>query len=327
MNYKSVYTKIINNAKSENRIRLPKSNSNWKYYELHHILPKSLFPNWTKRKSNLILLTAREHFFCHQLLDKIYPNEKMFLALWRLANDGQNKYCIKGSREYEKLKLRFSEFSSKLHSGNKYCKGIKWSEEVCKKRGNSLKGKNKGKTTYNNGKIAICILGEPPEGFVKGIIPSNRPSRKGKPHWSKYKGITEEYRKKLSEAHKGYKKSDQERLNHSEGMKGMNTWTKGRHWYTNGSESAQLESCPKGWWEGRGNFSENHKKNLSEKAKINRHKRFWTHDILCIETNEIFTNHQQLLERFPKGVKKPKYVCQGKMDSYLGLHFKYVETK
>lgn len=58
MNYRHVYMSIIAHAKAENR---KKCDGN--YYEMHHILPKSMFPLWTKKKSNLVLLTAREHFF------------------------------------------------------------------------------------------------------------------------------------------------------------------------------------------------------------------------------------------------------------------------
>lgn len=100
MNYRKVYCKIISYAKSQNRFK-----GDGNYYERHHILPKSLFPNWVKRKSNIVLLTAREHFFCHKLLEKIYPNSNMFLALWILANDRQNNSC--SSREYQKLKERY----------------------------------------------------------------------------------------------------------------------------------------------------------------------------------------------------------------------------
>ena len=60
MNYRHVYMYIIAHAKTENR---KKGDGN--YYEMHHILPKSMFPLWTKKKSNLVLLTAHEHFFCH----------------------------------------------------------------------------------------------------------------------------------------------------------------------------------------------------------------------------------------------------------------------
>ena len=102
MNYRRIYINIINNAKKQNR----KKGSGC-YYEMHHILPKAIFPKWKNRKNNLVLLTPREHFICHMMLEKIYPDKNMFYALWILANDGQNKYCIKGSRQYEKLKEKY----------------------------------------------------------------------------------------------------------------------------------------------------------------------------------------------------------------------------
>lgn len=100
MNYRHIYVCIIAHAKSEEKLGIRKK-GNGNYYERHHILPKSLFPLWTKRKSNLVLLTAREHFFCHQLLTKIYPTPQMFCALKFLATDGQ--HCK--SKEYERIRI------------------------------------------------------------------------------------------------------------------------------------------------------------------------------------------------------------------------------
>jgi hypothetical protein len=116
---------IIGNALKENRKleyeivgRYPNGrlirHRTTKYYELHHILPKSLFPNWIERKSNQVLLTAREHYICHQLLTKIYVGSKMIQALWFLSNLKRSRkaikgYCIKGSKEYEKLRSLFSK--------------------------------------------------------------------------------------------------------------------------------------------------------------------------------------------------------------------------
>ena len=70
MNYRHVYMLIIEHAKSEQKLGIRKR-GNGVYYESHHVLPKSLFPLWKYRKRNMVLLTAREHFFCHQLLSKI----------------------------------------------------------------------------------------------------------------------------------------------------------------------------------------------------------------------------------------------------------------
>lgn len=119
MNYRHIYCKIISYAKSQNR---HKGDGN--YYERHHILPKSLFPLWKNRKSNIVLLTAREHFFCHQLLIKIYSCDKMFYALHSFVSRPNADYKIT-SREYEKLKKEFSE-KMKGHTPNL---GRHWTEE------------------------------------------------------------------------------------------------------------------------------------------------------------------------------------------------------
>ena len=84
MNYRHIYMLIVERAKSEEKLGLRKK-GNGEYYERHHILPKSLFPLWAKKKSNLVLLTARENFFCHQLLTKIYSSKEMYSALWMLS--------------------------------------------------------------------------------------------------------------------------------------------------------------------------------------------------------------------------------------------------
>ena len=99
---------IISHALKEQSAGLRKRNTGI-FYESHHILPKSLFPFWTKRKSNKVLLTLREHYFCHQLLTKIYPTKSMFAALWQMTIRGSKKVGkIKiSSREYAKAKENF----------------------------------------------------------------------------------------------------------------------------------------------------------------------------------------------------------------------------
>lgn len=124
MNYRHVYMRIISHAKSEVETGLrPKSywdrkkNFPNQYFEFHHILPRSLFPNWNKKESNIIALTAREHFFCHQLLTKIYPSNEMYCALILLTSrfspfkNQRTDYRLT-SREYETV----MQNASYLHS-------------------------------------------------------------------------------------------------------------------------------------------------------------------------------------------------------------------
>lgn len=62
--YAKWYFQIIENVKSQQRIKVKGD-----YFEKHHVIPKSL--GGDNDPSNLVLLTFREHFLCHQLLCKI----------------------------------------------------------------------------------------------------------------------------------------------------------------------------------------------------------------------------------------------------------------
>lgn len=111
--YGIVYIKIIQKALKQNRVKLKKNSGGYVYYEAHHILPKSLFKEYSDlkiHKWNKVLLTAREHFICHILLVKHYrkikntdADIKMSKAIRRLSQDGKHN-----SKLYEKLKLNLS---------------------------------------------------------------------------------------------------------------------------------------------------------------------------------------------------------------------------
>ena len=114
MNYKLIYDSLVERGK--NRILDG-------YGENHHIVPKSLGGN--DDKSNLVKLTAREHFICHYLLTKIYPPKtkkyysmiKAFMLMCWYKSDNQKRYV--NSHLYYKLKEQFSEAQSYTQSGIK----------------------------------------------------------------------------------------------------------------------------------------------------------------------------------------------------------------
>ena len=96
MNYLNVYFNIVNNSKSKKRNG---------YLELHHVVPKCIFGEKllnednlvnVNQDSNLVYLTAREHFICHWLLHRAFPkNKKLGLAFWAMAgmtNSEQKRY-------------------------------------------------------------------------------------------------------------------------------------------------------------------------------------------------------------------------------------------
>jgi hypothetical protein len=112
--YSQCYYSIINRAKSRD---LPKEI----YTESHHIIPKSL--GGSNDQSNLVKLTAREHFICHLLLPKMLTGiskRKMSFAIWSMLNrdHSKNKSRYKvNSHRYESIKKQVAEAISQLHKG------------------------------------------------------------------------------------------------------------------------------------------------------------------------------------------------------------------
>jgi len=126
MNYQRIYISIIIHAQSLRTERLILKRQG-KYFEQHHIIPRSL--NGSNDINNLCLLTAREHFVCHWLLIKMYPDgsmerNKMLCALWKMkpnTKTATRKYI--NSHVYEYLRIQFAQairtFSSKANQGKR----------------------------------------------------------------------------------------------------------------------------------------------------------------------------------------------------------------
>lgn len=107
MNYKKIYDNIVNIGLSRGR-----SKSNLDYYvERHHIIPKCM--GGTDDKTNLVLLTAREHFVAHQLLLKMHPSHQgLAFAVYKFTHGTQEQ--IKNSRAYSWIKTANSKARSNL---------------------------------------------------------------------------------------------------------------------------------------------------------------------------------------------------------------------
>src|SRR5574343_396742 len=118
MNYQRIYDSIISNAILRS---LNKKLLNY-YTEKHHIIPRCL--GGSNDKSNLVLLTGREHYLCHYLLVKIYKdNHKLIYALHRMIF---SKNTIKNvgrygpkltSKEYEIIRIKHSNAVSHSQKG------------------------------------------------------------------------------------------------------------------------------------------------------------------------------------------------------------------
>jgi hypothetical protein len=142
MNYQRIYDQIIDRARDRELDC---------YREKHHITPKCL--GGSDSKSNLVELTAREHFICHWLLSRLYPEEpKLSYAFWMMSTSKRPNRYRPSSRTYEEAKqlqstlrslqllghITSEETKEKISKSNR---GKKRTEEECKRISDSLKGK------------------------------------------------------------------------------------------------------------------------------------------------------------------------------------------
>lgn len=179
MNYQAVYDNIINRAKTRKLTT---------YREVHHIVPKCL--GGSNDTSNLVELTAREHFLCHWLLIRIYPNQsKLAYAFWNMCNGRTNQHQYRytpTSRVYEESKIA----ASKAQSDREV------SDSTRKKLSESRRGKpssTKGKS-WTEKQSLVCGL----NSFKPGHIP-----------WTKGRSLSKDHIYKRTESRKGYKTSEE----------------------------------------------------------------------------------------------------------------------
>lgn len=110
MNYQKIYNNII-----QHRLNTPLPKG--VYTEKHHIMPLSL--GGSNDKNNLVNLLAREHFICHLLLTKMYPEKsiewvkmiKAFMMMYQSSSSHSNQR-YSNNKWYEYLKINFSKAQS-----------------------------------------------------------------------------------------------------------------------------------------------------------------------------------------------------------------------
>lgn len=173
MNYQRIHDQIIVRARA--RVRPAE------YCEHHHVVPKSM--GGTDSKSNIALLTAREHYLIHWLLFKIHRNREMAFAWFYMCGKGVvgKRYT---SHTFMYAKKAKAEFQSKFFAGKRL------SEEHRQK----LSAAKKGRTYADLGRHGDSPL-------------------KGRP-------LTEQHKQKVSLSGKGRKHSPEVRARLSQSKTG-----------------------------------------------------------------------------------------------------------
>ena len=106
MNYSNIYERIV--ARGRERVLEG-------YKERHHIIPRCL--GGTDDPENLVDLTPEEHYVCHQLLVKMYPNNRdLHYAVMVMSGKGNKHHeanRVKRNKLYGWLKRSHHRTSSK----------------------------------------------------------------------------------------------------------------------------------------------------------------------------------------------------------------------
>ena len=151
MNYQKIYDRLIEKA----RFRVEIDG----YFEVHHIVPKSL--GGSNHSSNLVKLTAREHFIAHCLLARIHGGTQWATVVYFKGN----KQSYFNSKLYEHAKKNHSIEISKVMMGRTNTKGYKHSDEFkaaisirMKNNKNSL-GKKPGTSAALKGRKRPDLIG------------------------------------------------------------------------------------------------------------------------------------------------------------------------
>jgi hypothetical protein len=187
MNYKKLYKQFINSRKLRTELS--------GYSESHHIVPRCL--SGSDDKKNLVNLTAREHYFAHALLSRIYNNAQMANA-WHIT-----------TRKYKHYRV-LSDYKIKKASDSRIGKTL--SPETCAKMSASRIGKTS--SPEHRAKMSAWQLGKkrgPLSSETRAKLSAAQTGKKFSP----------EHRAKLSAAKTGNKLSPEHRAKISAARIGM----------------------------------------------------------------------------------------------------------
>ena len=180
------------------------------YTEKHHIIPKSM--GGSNAKSNLVALTAKEHFICHLLLTKMTDAKGMRLAVLAMtrASGNQQRVRVTG-RTFQRIREGASLASS---GANNPMYGRTHTTET--------RQRIRAKVLESNALKGPAVHTEETKQKISQANKGNRHSLETRAQWSKLR----------------------------KGRPGQDN-NSGRRWFNNGAHSVMAYECPQGYVPGR----------------------------------------------------------------------------
>lgn len=252
MDFKNSYENLIKFAKEQIR-----SKNDGNYYESHHIVPRSM--GGPDTPTNLVLLTAEEHYMAHYYLWQIYHSPEMACAFWFMSIHKSNGVTtVISPEEYALLREEAAKASGDRQTKPVYCleldkvfpsckeaaKFVTGSEEhsmyigqVCKRSANAAfyydteKGLRyhwcwaEEAEEFKKHKDEIIYAETHRQEIINQKISE---AKKGSIPWNKGVACSEETKKKISEANKGKPSSFKGMSHTEEARKKMSEAKKGK---------------------------------------------------------------------------------------------------
>jgi hypothetical protein len=222
LNYKKHYDLLIQKGKSRQVIEV--------YYESHHIIPRCM--GGTDKKDNLVNLTAEEHYVAHQLLTKIYPDHYgLKIAAVAMATDNRTGQRS-NNKLYSWLRKRAAIAQSEFQTGRR------WSEEQIENLKESLRNSESRQEYYESRrgiqrteeeKLKMSISAKTSEKAIKARadlharqvgVPRSLETCKKVGDAFKGRKLTEEHKQNISDALKGIERTKEYCEKLSKGLQG-----------------------------------------------------------------------------------------------------------
>ena len=179
MNYKRIYESIV--ARGKERVIEG-------YKERHHIIPRCM--GGTDDPTNLVDLTPEEHFVCHQLLVKIYPDHRgLIYAVMVMTGTPRSRSGKSKNKMYGWVRVRVVE-ALKARKGN-----MPAISEMTRQK---MRESHLGRNTSEETRLKI--------GAASRLKILSSEARRKVSEARKGTILSEEHKRKISDAHKGKKR-------------------------------------------------------------------------------------------------------------------------
>lgn len=165
MNYQLHYDRLIDRARGRTLLG---------YSERHHIKPRCIGGN--NHRTNIVRLTAEEHFVAHQLLVKLHPDS--YSLLWALsAMTNGTRQQQRNNKMYGWLRRELSKRTAERMRGRSH------SAESRAKMSATRRGKKRGPhSPETRQKMSTASLGRPKSTEHRAALSRARQGLKRKPH-------------------------------------------------------------------------------------------------------------------------------------------------